>query len=123
MATLPIESVPVEFNNEYYEVTNGLLVINVNEDEFTDTMKRYLYGIIFQMYTKSNDVYIPIKNVSFKWDKKTDEAITFDTIPEGTYMTVMALVDEAVKVIRDKDGSYMYDVSDITEFPINISIV
>lgn len=123
MATLPIESVPVEFNNEYYEVTNGLLVINVNEDEFTDTMKRYLYGIIFQMYTKSNDVYIPIKNVSFKWDKKTDEAITFDTIPDGTYMTITALVDEAVKVIRDKDGSYMYDVSGITEFPINISIV
>lgn len=123
MATLPISTVPVEFDGEFYEVTNGLLVIDVDESQFTDTMKRYLFGIIFQMYTKVNDNYIPIKNMSFKWDKKTDEAITFDTIPDGSYMTITAMVDEAVKYIRDKDGSYMYDVSGITEFPITVSIV
>ena len=122
MATLPISTVPVEFDGEYYEIENGLLVINVDEDNFTDTMKRYLYGIVFQVYTKVSNTYIPIKDLSFKWDLKTDEAITFDTIPDGSYMTVQALTDSACGLIRDKNGNLMYDISNITEFPITISI-
>ena len=115
MATLPITEIPVEFDNEYYEIENGLLVVNIDEDDFTDVMDRYLSGITFQIYTKVNEEYIPIKDSIYMWNKKTDEAITLDTIPDGSYMTIKAIVDTTIPSA--------YDVSSITEFPISISIV
>lgn len=122
MATLPISSVPI-INNDYYEFSNGLLVINIDESNFTDTMKRYLTAIMFQAYTEVEGTYIPIKDISIMWNTNVDEAITLDNIPEGSYATIKPIVDDGVLELKDRNGNLLYpDAKNITEFPITISI-
>ena len=131
MAQLPLNPVPID-NDEYYEFSNGLLVIDIVESDFTDTMKRYLTAIMFQVYTKITetidnedvDTYIPIKDVSIMWNTNVDEAITLDNIPDGSYATIKPIVDKSVLELKDRNGNLLYpDAKDIVSFPIKISIV
>ena len=127
MATLPVTSVPI-ISDDYYEFDNGLLIVDIDESTFTDTMKRYLTAIAFQGYTKvtdnGNDTYIPIRDLSILWNDHIDEAIRVEDVPTGTYVTIKPILDDSVATLKDKDGNLLYpDVDTITSFPITISLV
>lgn len=124
MATLPISTIPID-NDEYYEFSNGILVI---DETLTDTEKRYLTAVMFQVYTKitvdNEDIYIPIKDVSIMWNTYMDEAIMLNNIPDGSYVTIKPIVDTSVLELKDRNGNLLYpDAKDITEFNISVSLV
>lgn len=122
MASFPVNGVPVEFNNEYYDLTGNMLVINLGDD-FNDTMRRYLVSLLFSIYVEVDGEYIYVDNSTVTWSDKTDKAIILDfPYPEGSVMTVKAVVDKDVFNLVDLEGNLLYpNAKDITEFPIVIT--
>jgi len=120
-------SIPVDYNGgEYFEL-GKVLVINANEDTFTDTMKRYLSAIVFKFYIETeNSEYISVEGSTIKWDSDADIAymLSQHCIPKDAYLGFSIILDKSVLTLKDNEGKLIYpDAKNITEFPIEIIMI
>lgn len=99
----------------------GQIIIDIDESQWTEGFKRFVSGIVFKIYIKDNNEYIPIRDRSYIWNTGNDLSLVIDEIPDSCYVYVHPIFDEVVKEYKNSDGTYKYpELQNVTDIPIAI---
>lgn len=99
----------------------GQLILDVDENEFTDNIKLYLGGIVFHLYIEDDNEYIEIRDRGYVWNRNSDLSIILLNIPETCYIKAEPMLNKAILDLKDKDGDYLYpDLRELTALPVSL---